>query len=173
MLHLMKDVLDFVDKRVEEHRAIFDVENPKDFIDEYLKAMRAAPKPDDPFSYLQEDNMRALLFLMFDAGTDTMSTILDWCCLYMMAYPDIQKKIQKEMDAAVGRNRRPQVSDQEQLPYTRATLLEIQRHVSLLPLGFSHTASDDTSLHGYRIQGRNYSFKSICCDERSQYVPRA
>ncbi|XP_072036216.1 cytochrome P450 2U1-like [Amphiura filiformis] len=151
MLHLMKDVLDFVDKRVEEHRAIFDVENPKDFIDEYLKAMRAAPKPDDPFSYLQKNNMHALLFLMFNAGADTTSTTLDWCCLYMMAYPDIQKKIQEEMDFVVGRNRLPQVSDQEQLSYTRATLLEIQRHVSLLPLSVLHTASDDTSLHGYRI----------------------
>ncbi|XP_072035376.1 cytochrome P450 2U1-like [Amphiura filiformis] len=151
MLHLMKDVLDFLDKRIEEHRENFDVENPKDFIDEYLKAMSAAPKSDDPCSYLQDENMRAQLYLLFMAGTDTTSTTLDWCCLYMMAYPDIQKKIQEELDSVIGRNRLPQVSDQEQLPYTRATLLEIQRHVSLLPLSVFHTASDETSLHGYRI----------------------
>ncbi|XP_072037043.1 cytochrome P450 2U1-like [Amphiura filiformis] len=68
-----------------------------------------------------------------------------------MAYPYIQQKIQEEMDSVVGRNRLPQVSDQEQLPYTRATLLEIHRHVTLVPLSSFHTASDETSLHGYRI----------------------
>ncbi|XP_072035377.1 cytochrome P450 2U1-like [Amphiura filiformis] len=151
MLHLIKDILDFVDKRIEEHRDIFDVENANDFIDVYLKAIEETPKPDDPFSYLQEDNMRAQLYLLFLAGADTTSTTLDWCCLYMMAYPDIQKKIQEEMDSVIGRNRLPQVSDQEQLPYTRATLLEIQRHVTLVPLSVFHSASDDTSLHGYRI----------------------
>ncbi|XP_072037042.1 cytochrome P450 2J4-like [Amphiura filiformis] len=151
LLHVIKDLLEFVDKRIEEHREIFDVEKTKDFIDEYLKAMEEAPKPDDPFSYLREDNMRALLYLMFFAGADTTSTTLDWCCLYMMAYPDIQKKIQEEMDAVVGCNRLPQVSDQEQLPYTRAAILEIQRHVTLVPLSAFHTATDETSLHGYRI----------------------
>ncbi|XP_072037041.1 cytochrome P450 2U1-like [Amphiura filiformis] len=68
-----------------------------------------------------------------------------------MAYPDIQKKIQEEMDSVVGPNRLPQVSDQEQLPYTRAAILEIQRHVTLTPLSAFHTATDETSLHGYRI----------------------
>ncbi|XP_072035387.1 cytochrome P450 2U1-like [Amphiura filiformis] len=151
MLRLIKDVHGFVDKCIEEHREIFDAQNTKDFIDVYLKAMEEAPKPDDPFSYLQEYNMHAALYLMFMAGVGNISETLEWCCLYMMAYPDIQKKIQEELDSVVGRNRLPQVSDQEQLPYTRAALFEIQRHVSLAPLSTFHTANDETSLHGYHI----------------------
>ncbi|XP_072048804.1 cytochrome P450 2U1-like [Amphiura filiformis] len=151
VLRLIKDITDFIDKRVEEHREIFDVENVKDFIDVYLKAIEEAPKPDDPFSYLQDENMRAALYLVFLAGAGNLSTTLDWCCLYLMAYPGIQKKIQEEVDSVVGRNRLPQVSDQDQLPYTRATLLEIQRHVTLAPLSSFHTASDESSIYGYRI----------------------
>ncbi|XP_072035329.1 cytochrome P450 2U1-like [Amphiura filiformis] len=95
--------------------------------------------------------MRASLYIMFFAGADTTSTILDWCCLYMMAYSDIQKKIQDEMDSVVGRNRLPQLSDQAQMPLTRATISEVQRHVTMFPLSDFHTASAETTLRGYRI----------------------
>ena len=35
---------------------------------------------------------------LFIAGTETSSTTLDWAMLYMMEYPDIQKKCQQEID---------------------------------------------------------------------------
>ncbi|XP_072046398.1 cytochrome P450 2B19-like [Amphiura filiformis] len=151
ILEIIQDIYEFIDTHIEKHRQDLDAENPKDLIDLYLKAMEDAPKPDDPFSYLQEDNMRGALYMMFFAGADTVSTTLDWCCLYMMAYSDVQKKIQKEIDSVVGRNRLPQLSDQTQMPFTRAALLEVQRHVTLLPLSVFHTASADTTFRGYRI----------------------
>ena len=40
--------------------------------------------------------------------------------LFMMAYPDIQKKNYEELDSAVGHNQLPQISDQHELPYTRS-----------------------------------------------------
>ncbi|XP_072043283.1 cytochrome P450 2U1-like [Amphiura filiformis] len=151
MLEIAQDIYDFIDTHIEKHRHDFDAKTPKDFIDLYLKAIEEAPKLDDPFSYLQEDNMRAALYLMFFGGADTTSTTLDWCCLYMMAYPDIQMKIQEEINSVVGCNRLPQLSDQAQMPFTRAALLEVQRHVALLPLSTFHTASAETTLRGYRI----------------------
>ncbi|XP_072035945.1 cytochrome P450 2J4-like [Amphiura filiformis] len=151
MLNLVQKIYDFVDTLIEEHTQDFDAENPKDFIDVYLKTMKETPKTDDPFSYLKKDNMRAGLYNVFLGGTTTSTTTLDWCCLYMMAHPDIQEKIQREIDSVVGRNRLPRISDQAQLPYTRATLLEIQRHAVLAPLSDFHTASADTTLYGYRI----------------------
>ena len=35
---------------------------------------------------------------LFIAGTETSSTTLDWAMLYMMEFPDIQKKCQQEID---------------------------------------------------------------------------
>ncbi|XP_072035944.1 cytochrome P450 2U1-like [Amphiura filiformis] len=113
--------------------------------------MDEKPTPDDPCSYLQKHNMRVVLNMMFLAGSDTTATTMEWCCLYMMAHPDIQKKIQDEMNSVVGRNRLPQLSDKNNLPYTRAALLEIQRHVTMLPLSDFHTAGNEISLAGYCI----------------------
>ncbi|XP_072035375.1 cytochrome P450 2U1-like [Amphiura filiformis] len=151
LLKLQEEIIAFLDKLIEEHRENFDAENPLDFIDLCLKEMDEKPKPDDPYSYLHNRNMKAVVHLLFKAGGDTVSTTLEWCCLYMMAYPDIQLKIQEEMDSVVGRNRLPRLSDRNNLPYTRAALLEIQRHVALFPLIDFHAAGNETSLAGYHI----------------------
>ena len=151
LVKIVNDIYKFIDGHIAEHRKNFDSEHLNDFIDVYLNEMDTKPKPDDPCSYLQDENMRAALYLMFLAGADTTSTTLEWCCLYMMGYPEIQKKIQEELDSVVGRNRLPQISDQPDLPYTRAALLEVQRIVVLTPLSDFHTASEDTTLRGYHI----------------------
>ncbi|XP_072019394.1 cytochrome P450 2U1-like [Amphiura filiformis] len=151
LLKLYKDIIAFLDKLIDEHREHFDAENPADFIDLYLKEMDEKPTPHDPYSHLHEHNMKGVLYLVFLAGGHTVSTTLEWCCLYMMAHPEIQQKIHEEIDSVVGHNRVPLLADQNNLPYTRATLLEIQRHVTLLPLNDFHAAGNETSLSGYRI----------------------
>ncbi|XP_072018592.1 cytochrome P450 2U1-like [Amphiura filiformis] len=151
LLKLHKDITVFLDRRIDEHREHFDAENPVDFIDLCLKEMDEKPTPNDPYSYLHEYNMKGVLYLLFMVGSDPVSTTLEWCCLYMMAHPEVQQKVHEEIDSVVGRNRFPQLSDQNNLPYTRATLLEIQRHVTLLPLNDFHAAGNETSLSEYRI----------------------
>ncbi len=151
MLNISDNMRIFLDKLLAEHRENFDPENPFDFIDLYLKEIEDNPPPDDPFSYLTESNMKGALLALFTAGGDATGTTLEWCCLYMMAYPDIQKKIQAEIDSVVGRNRLPQMSDEKNLPYTNAALLEIQRCVTLAPLSSFKASNAETSLCGYRI----------------------
>ncbi|XP_072018492.1 cytochrome P450 2U1-like [Amphiura filiformis] len=151
MLKLHKDIMAFIDNLTDEHREHFDAENPVDFIDLCLKEMDEKSTPDDPYSYLHEYNMKGVLYLVFFAGANTVSTTLEWCCLYMMAHPDIQQKIQEEIDSVVGQNRLPLLSDQNDLPYTRAVLLEVQRIVTMTPLSDFRAANKEASLSGYRI----------------------
>ncbi|XP_072018591.1 cytochrome P450 2U1-like [Amphiura filiformis] len=151
LLKLQKDIHAFLDKLLDEHRKHFDAENPVDFIDLCLKEMDEKPTPHDHYSYLHKRNIKGVLNLLFMAAGDLVSTALEWCCLYMMAHPEIQHKIHEELDSVVGRNRFPLLSDQNNLPYTRATLWEIQRHVTMLPLNDFHAAGNETSLSGYRI----------------------
>ena len=37
---------------------------------------------------------------LFLAGSETTSTTLDWALLYMIEYPEIQRKCQKEIEQA-------------------------------------------------------------------------
>lgn len=48
---------------------------------------------------------------LFSAGAESVSNSLDYSLLYLILNPDIQKKVQEELDAVVGRNRRPSLED--------------------------------------------------------------
>jgi cytochrome P450 len=44
---------------------------------------------------------------LFSAGTETSSTTLLWALLYIAKFPDIQKKLQDEVDSVIGREKPP------------------------------------------------------------------
>ena len=81
-----------------------------------------------------------------------MSTFLTF--LYAMAsYPDIQKKAQAELDAAVGRDRQPSLADRESLPYLNALLTECLRWMPTVHLGIAHRSLEDDVYKGYLVPG--------------------
>lgn len=43
----------------------------------------------------------------------------------MLLYPEVQRKVHEEIDRVVGRERFPEFSDQESLPYTTAVCREV------------------------------------------------
>lgn len=53
----------------------------------------------------------------------------------MAAHPEVQKKVQKELDEAIGRGNAPTVNDCLQLPYLEATWKESIRMTPPGPLG--------------------------------------
>ena len=63
------------------------------------------------------------------------ATVMTWFMLAMIAYPEVQKKCQEELDRVVGRSRMPTLRDRESLPYIRATLRELFRWRALTPIG--------------------------------------
>ena len=87
----------------------------------------------------------------FLAGTETTSTTLRWALLYMMKYADVQERVQEEIDAVVGRDRLPQISDKPKLPYTEAVIHEIQRHGSIVFVSGIRYTRVDAEFRGYVI----------------------
>ncbi|KAJ6664133.1 hypothetical protein lerEdw1_008348, partial [Lerista edwardsae] len=88
---------------------------------------------------------------LFGAGFDTVTTALSWSLIYLVIYPEIQKKVQEEIDQAVGRERKPRLSDRSMLPYTEAFILETFRHSSFMPFTIPHCTTRDTALNGFYI----------------------
>ena len=53
----------------------------------------------------------------------------------MVAFPEVQRKAQEEIDEVVGRSRMPTFADRDHLPYIRAIVKEVLRWRPAAPLG--------------------------------------
>jgi len=85
------------------------------------------------------------------AGSETTSTLLMWWTLAMVAFPQVQRRAQAELDAVVGRTRLPTFADASHLPYVHAVIKEVLRWRPAIPLGMPHKATEDDWYDGMFI----------------------
>ncbi|KAI4892532.1 hypothetical protein NFI96_024702 [Prochilodus magdalenae] len=142
-------IIDFLCDEIRKHKEDFDPSDPRDYIDAYLAEMEK--KNSDPEAGFNIETLGVATLDMFEAGTETAATTMRWGLLYMMKYPEIQKKVQEEIDRVIGQSRQPCMADRPNMPYTDAVVHEIQRLGNVVPLGFPKKASKDTTLGGYFI----------------------
>ncbi|XP_040482152.1 cytochrome P450 2U1 [Ursus maritimus] len=145
-----KDITTFLKKIIKDHRECLDVENPQDFIDMYLLHVEEESKNNSNSSF-NEDYLFYIIGDLFIAGTDTTTNSLLWCLLYMSLNPDIQEKVQEEIERVIGADRVPSLTDKARMPYTEATIMEVQRLTVVVPLAIPHMTSEKTVLQGYTI----------------------
>lgn len=149
--HVVVHITAFLKKIIARHSATLDPNNPRDFIDMYLVEMQAQKGDVSEECRFSEDDLFYIIGDLFIAGTDTTTNSVLWSILYMCLYPDVQEKVQKEIDAVVGRDRVPSLTDKGSLPYTEATIMEVQRMAVVVPLSIPHMASETTEFRGYTI----------------------
>lgn len=82
---------------------------------------------------------------------DTTASQLEWIVLYMAKYPVIQEKLAEEINSNLPCKRLPSLSDRLKQPYTAAVIHETLRISLIAPLGFFHSAVEDTNVAGYQI----------------------
>ncbi|XP_032655694.1 cytochrome P450 1A1 isoform X1 [Chelonoidis abingdonii] len=141
----------FLQKIVKEHSCSFDKDNIRDITDSLIQHCQEKKVDESANIQLSDQKIVNIVNDLFGAGFDTVTTALSWSLMYLVTYPEIQKKIQKELDQVIGRERRPRLSDRPMLPYTEAFILEIFRHSSFLPFTIPHCTTKDTVLNGYFI----------------------
>ncbi|KAK1230501.1 hypothetical protein PQX77_006429 [Marasmius sp. AFHP31] len=90
--------------------------------------------------------------------------------LAMLAHPEVQKKCQEELDAVVGRHRMPKFSDMEDLPYIRATVREVLRWRTVVPIGAPHLSTEDDWYGGYYIPKGTIVISNIWAMNRDKKV---
>lgn len=88
---------------------------------------------------------------LFLAGTDTTSTTIRWGLIFLIQNPDVQERCHEEIVRVLGYDRLPSMDDRDKLPYTYATVHEIQRYANIVPLGVTHETIRPTKLRGYDI----------------------
>nr|XP_023486804.1 cytochrome P450 2D14 isoform X2 [Equus caballus] len=105
----------------------------------------------NPESSFNDDNLRLVVADLFSAGMVTTSTTLAWALLLMILHPDVQRRVQQEIDEVIGQTRRPEMGDQARMPFTMAVVHEVQRFGDIIPLGVAHMTSRDFEVQGFLI----------------------
>ncbi|KAK7461912.1 hypothetical protein VKT23_008343 [Stygiomarasmius scandens] len=87
--------------------------------------------------------------VLLDGGAHTTSAFLQTLILCLMAYPEVQKKAQAEIDRLVGQGRAPRLEDFDQLPYCQALINETHRFRPVAPMGIPHAMLDEGEYRNY------------------------
>uniref|UniRef100_A0A3P9BIU2 Cytochrome P450 2J6 n=1 Tax=Maylandia zebra TaxID=106582 RepID=A0A3P9BIU2_9CICH len=146
---MWNEVKDFIWVELNEHKNTWDPSETRDYIDCYLSEIQMNKGQDD--NTFDEENLVICVLDLFVAGSETTSTTLRWAFLYMAKYPEIQEKVQAEIDREIGESRQPSMEDRANLPYTDAVIHEIQRIGNIAPLGVPHVTNRDVELGGYTV----------------------
>ncbi|XP_066288756.1 cytochrome P450 2U1-like [Branchiostoma lanceolatum] len=148
-IKMFQALQEFCGEQIEKHRLNFDPNDIRDFIDAFLIEQQRAQDQQARENFTDKQ-LQEVLIDLFIAGTETTATTTRWALLYMMVNPEIQEKVHQEIDSVLGQTP-PSYAQRSLLPYTTATLAEVQRIKPISPLSVPHAASRDTTLNGYNI----------------------
>ncbi|XP_018418126.1 PREDICTED: cytochrome P450 2C25-like [Nanorana parkeri] len=139
----------FVLKYIEEHKRTLKPEAPRDFIDYFLLKIKEVEHEEDPD--FCDDSLLAMVVNLLAAGSETTASSLKFCLAFLAHCPDVQEKIQQEIDEVTQSLRPPGIGDRQQLPYTNAAIHEIQRVFDLAPTALFHAVTKDIQFRGYTL----------------------
>jgi cytochrome P450 len=164
--HKTIDELEDIKKRVfepelAEHRQSYEEGVTRDITDSFLFAYDKEKRKSNSKDTSNVDVVKCMMVDVILGGADTTSGFFNWFILYMILYPDLQKKIQQEMDEVVGRNHLPSLQDIPNLHWLQATVCELIRHSSFLPVAMPHSATRNTVLQGYEIRKDTVVFLNL------------
>nr|CAB3235473.1 cytochrome P450 2C42-like [Phallusia mammillata] len=137
---------DFISCEVEYHKSTLDAKNPRDIIDMYLNEMSHSRS-----EHFTDKGLKMTIMDFFQAGTETTSVTLKWAVIYMVNNPEIQERVQQEIDKVLGLHKLPTYEDRLKMPYTEATILEVQRKANIAPIGVLHSTSESVKLGGFDL----------------------
>ncbi|KAL2515527.1 Cytochrome [Forsythia ovata] len=151
---VIKSFDEFLSGVVEDHRNrnqgktdLDDSSNHADLVDLLLEIQR-----ENKSSFtLDDETIKAVIFDMFGAGTDTTYTSLEWTMAEALRHPEIMKKLQNEVKQVVGSKKQVAEEDLEKMLYLKAVLKESLRLHPPIPLLIPHQSTQDTKIMGYHI----------------------
>lgn len=115
------------------------------FLDMLLKVT------DEAGNTLSHKDIREEVDTFMFEGHDTTAAALNWSLFLLGSHPEVQKKVQKELDDTFGQSDRPvTMDDMKKLRYLEAVVKEALRLFPSVPF-FARTVTEDCNIRGYAI----------------------
>lgn len=147
LLRVLQPLWNFLTNTINEIKEENLCTENKSFISQFLNEMKN--RVDD--KNFKEKHLLALCIDLFQAGAETSSNTLAFGIIYLLRNPSVVTKMRRELDAVVGNERLPLLSDRPNLPFSEAVLYEILRMSTVAPLAIAHRTSQTTLLGKYVI----------------------
>uniref|UniRef100_A0A673HPK3 Uncharacterized protein n=1 Tax=Sinocyclocheilus rhinocerous TaxID=307959 RepID=A0A673HPK3_9TELE len=122
----------FIREAVKTHRETLDPDSPRDFIDAYM---------------LEIEKNKVLKAPRCQLTCTSMLTLKN----VLISFRFITERCHEEIVQVLGYDCLPSMIDRDKLPYTYATVHEIQRSANIVPSGVIHETTQPTKLRGYDI----------------------
>jgi cytochrome P450 len=139
---VMKALDDLVYGLIAERRNSGQPKN--DLLDMLLRA-----QDQDTGEGMSDRQLRDEILTMFAAGHETTAITLTWTLYLLSQHPEILRKVQEEVDAALG-GRMPTLADLPKMPYTLQVFEESMRLYPSAPI-VPRLTSRETTLGGYTV----------------------
>ncbi|GFN75576.1 cytochrome p450 [Plakobranchus ocellatus] len=148
----------------EEHKAEYSADHVLDFLDVYLREMKAHKNVEK--TTIEEKSCQAVLYDLLWHGTTTTGATLYWAILYILNYPDVATKardqvttylqqLEESNNLAGGGDTSSSASQSlPELPtFFKAFIHEVQRCANISPISMAHAVAKEKFLKGYRVPG--------------------
>lgn len=142
--------------QIDEHLIKFNENNYRRiFVDDFCDALISAKLETEEFNpnlsrYLSVDDLKNVIFNLFQAGTDTTRQTLDWTFLIIASYPDIQHKLREEIGNVIGDDI-PTNEYRISYNYVQSFIAEVLRFRPVAPIGLPRKFIFDTNIRGIKV----------------------
>ncbi|XP_056159091.1 cytochrome P450 71AU50-like [Syzygium oleosum] len=138
----------FFEKIIDEHMECKKEEGEtKDFVDVMLGIMGL----NEGEYHIDRPHIKAIILDMLVASMDTSATTIEWAMAELIKHPSAMKKLQEELEKAVGLNRAVEESDTDGLDYLDMVIKEAMRLHPVAPLLLPHESTEDCTVSGFHI----------------------
>ena len=142
--------MSFIETQIQAHESNFQPEkDPEDLIEACLREAHLKE------TSVGRENVKKMIADILFASIDSIGSLGVFVILYMIHYPDVQRRCQREIDQWFPHvvEERCQLTKDfivESLPYTTASFLEIMRVAPPAP-SLPHFSQEDLTIAGYHV----------------------
>ncbi|XP_074092752.1 steroid 21-hydroxylase isoform X2 [Macrotis lagotis] len=140
-----------VQKQLRWHKETMVEGQIRDLTDYMLQKLRE--QGEGP-SQLSEGHVHMTLVDVFIGGMETIASTLTWAVAFLLHHPEIQKRLQEELDQELGpgfSGSSPKYRDRARFPLLNATITEVLRLRPVAPLALPHTTKQSSNICGFDI----------------------